>query len=71
MANKPPLEYLAAQIQQAVESYDEADSTSWVRIQDAMYELRRATEPPHVFVRKQRFHVCQSIIQAIEIFPGY
>lgn len=57
MTKKAELEKLAAQIQKEVSCYDEADPTAWVRIQDAMYQLRRATEPPNIFVMKQRFHV--------------
>lgn len=61
MANKAHLEQLAADIQQAVAAYDPDDKVSWIRIQDAMEKLRRATEPPQVFIIKQRFHVHESI----------
>ena len=57
MTKKAELEKLAAQIQKEVSRYDEADPTAWIRIQDAVHQLRRATEPPNIFVMKQRFHV--------------
>jgi hypothetical protein len=57
MADKPHLEQLVANIQQAVATYDPNDKVAWVRIQDAMEKLRRATEPPEAFIMKQRFHV--------------
>jgi hypothetical protein len=57
MTDKAHLEQLANNIQQAVTSYDPTDSASWIPIQDALEKLRRATEPPHVFIMKQRFHV--------------
>ncbi|KAJ5656088.1 hypothetical protein N7507_008038 [Penicillium longicatenatum] len=69
MTKKADLEKLAAQIQKEVSCYDEADPTSWVRIQDAMYQLRRAAEPPSNFVMKQRFHAVQnvSIVAALKL----
>lgn len=57
MTKKAELEKLATQIQNEVASYDESDPTSWIRIQNAMYQLRRATEPPNMFIMKQRFRV--------------
>ncbi|KAA8646777.1 hypothetical protein EYZ11_009646 [Aspergillus tanneri] len=69
MTNKKHLEGLAANIQQAVASYDSANPASWIPIQDAMENLRRATEPPPVFIMKQRFHTVQNvcIVAALEI----
>ncbi|KAJ5652608.1 S-adenosyl-L-methionine-dependent methyltransferase [Penicillium longicatenatum] len=69
MTKRAELEKLAAQIQKEVSCYDEDDPTAWVRIQDAMYQLRRATEPPNIFVMKQRFHAVQnvSIVAALEM----
>lgn len=55
--DKSEIESLAGKVQQAVASYDPSDSSSWIPIQDAIEELGRATEPPHVFLMKQRFHV--------------
>ncbi|PWY95175.1 S-adenosyl-L-methionine-dependent methyltransferase, partial [Aspergillus sclerotioniger CBS 115572] len=69
MADKAHLEHLAADIQQAVISYDPTNPTSWIPIQDAMEKLRRATEPPPVFTMKQRFHTIQNIclVAALEM----
>ncbi|KAL2215003.1 O-methyltransferase-domain-containing protein [Thermoascus aurantiacus ATCC 26904] len=69
MADKAHLEQLAANIQQAVATYDPHDRVAWIRIQDAMEKLRRATEPPQVFIMKQRFHTVQNvcIVAAIEM----
>ncbi|PYI12335.1 hypothetical protein BO78DRAFT_456840 [Aspergillus sclerotiicarbonarius CBS 121057] len=69
MADKARLEHLAAAIQQAVTSYDPNNPSSWIPIQDAMEKPRRATEPPAVFIMKQRFHTIQNIclVAALEM----
>jgi len=58
MADKAHVEQLGANIQQAVAAYDPNDKTSWMRIQTALEQMRRAIEPPEFFLMGQRFHVC-------------
>ncbi|RAK82196.1 S-adenosyl-L-methionine-dependent methyltransferase [Aspergillus fijiensis CBS 313.89] len=68
--DKSEIESLAGKVQQAVASYDPSDSSSWIPIQDAIEELRRATEPPHVFLMKQRFHIVQNIYLVAAVDMG-
>ncbi|KAJ5088111.1 hypothetical protein N7456_011727 [Penicillium angulare] len=70
MTKKAELEKLAAQIQNEVASYDESDPTSWIGIQNAMGQLRRATEPPNMFIMKQRFHTVENISVVAAIHMG-
>ncbi|PYI31341.1 S-adenosyl-L-methionine-dependent methyltransferase [Aspergillus indologenus CBS 114.80] len=67
--DKAEVKGLADKVQQAVASYDPSDPFSWISIQDAIEGLRRATEPPHVFLMKQRFHTVQNIclVAAVEM----
>ncbi|KAL4888992.1 S-adenosyl-L-methionine-dependent methyltransferase [Aspergillus ambiguus] len=70
MARKAELEKLAALVQNEVASYDESDLTAWIRIQNAVSQLRRATEPPTMFVMKQRFHVVENISLVAALHMG-
>ena len=60
MADKTQLIRLADDIRSAIHSLDENDKNGWIRVQGSLEALRRATEPPQVFIMKQRFHVCAS-----------
>lgn len=71
MAKKAELERLAGQIQQEIANYDEDDPSAWIRIQDAMYQLRRATEPPNIFIMKQRFHVSVECLLPVQPENSY
>jgi hypothetical protein len=58
MADKAHLEQLASDIQKAVTAYDPNNKGAWVPIQQAAEKIRRAVEPPAVYVTKQNFSVC-------------
>jgi hypothetical protein len=58
MADKAYLEQLASDIQKAVAAYDPNNKGAWVPIQQAAEKIRRAVEPPAVYLTKQNFSVC-------------
>ena len=49
---------LAVELQQVIEKYNNDDPVSWIRLEDALENVRRELVPPHIFTMKQRLQVC-------------
>lgn len=59
MAGNPTLEPLVSNIQDAATEYEKDRANGFSKLSEAIEALRRAVEPPHIYIMKQRFHVRQ------------
>lgn len=57
MAAESAMQLLVRKIQEATANLEKGEPNGLVQVQDALDALRRAVEPPHVQIMRQRFHV--------------